>query len=90
MILLSSPLKNDPLETTVTIFFFLEIEIVTTNMVNSKSLKKICRQLLSTMNVLNECTIYVEFSNNGAVAHTVLTELDDQKLLSRGMASYVS
>ena len=34
MILLSSPLKNDHLETTVTIFF-LEIEIITTNMVNS-------------------------------------------------------
>ena len=46
MILLSSPLKNDPPETTVSIFF-LEIEIV-----NSKSLKKICRQLLSTMNIL--------------------------------------
>ena len=51
MILLSSPLKNDPLETTVSIFF-LEIEIFTTKIVNSKSLKKICRQLLSTMNVL--------------------------------------
>ena len=52
MILLSSPLKNDPLpETKVSIFFF-EIEIVTTKIVNSKSLKKICRQLLSTMNVL--------------------------------------
>ena len=32
--------------------FFLEIEIVTTKIVNSKSLKKMCRQLLSTMNVL--------------------------------------
>ena len=53
MILLSSPLKNDPLETTVSIYFFLEIEIVTTKLVNSKSLKKICRQLLSTMNALN-------------------------------------
>ena len=53
MILLSSPLKNDPLETTVSIFCFLEIEIFTTKTVNSKSLKKICRQLLSTMNVLN-------------------------------------
>ena len=53
MILLSSPLKNDPLETTVSIFFFLEIEIFTTKIVNSKGLKKICRQLLSTMNVLN-------------------------------------
>ena len=52
MILLSSPLKNDPLETTVSIFF-LEIEIFTTKTVNSKSLKKVCRQLLSTMNVLN-------------------------------------
>ena len=52
MILLSSPLKNDPPETTVSIFFFLEVEIVTTKIVNSKSLKKICRQLLSTMNVL--------------------------------------
>ena len=34
--------------------------------------------------------------NGGAVAHTVLTELDDQKLFSRGMAlikstaSYIS
>ena len=41
------PLKNDPLETTVSIFFFLETEIFTTKIVNSKSLKKICRQLLS-------------------------------------------
>ena len=54
MILLSSPLKNDPLETTVSISFFLEIEIFTTKIVNSKSLKKICRQLLPTMNVLKE------------------------------------
>ena len=53
MILLSSPLKNDPLETTVSICFFLEIEIFTTKIVNSKSFKKICRQLLSTMNILN-------------------------------------
>ena len=53
MILLSSPSKNDPPETTVSIFFFLETEIVTTKIVNSKSLKKICRQLLSTVNVLN-------------------------------------
>ena len=52
MILLSSPLKNDLLETTVSVFFFLEIEIFTTKIVNSKSLKKICRQLLSTMNIL--------------------------------------
>ena len=44
MILLSNPLNNDPPETTVSIFF-LEIEIVTTKIVNSKSLKKICRQL---------------------------------------------
>ena len=52
MILLSRPLKNDPLETTVSIFLFLEIEIVTTKIVNSKSLKNICPQLLSAMNVL--------------------------------------
>ena len=36
MILLSSPLKNDPPETTVSIYFFLEIEKVTTKIVNSK------------------------------------------------------
>ena len=53
MILLSCLLKNDPPETTVSIFLFLEIEIVTKKIVNSKSLKKICRQFLSTMNVLN-------------------------------------
>ena len=47
-------LKNDPLETTVSIFYFLEIEIFTTKIVNSKGLKKICRQLLSTMNVLKQ------------------------------------
>ena len=52
MILLSSALKNDCPETIVSIFFFLEIEIVTIKIVNSKSLKKICRQLLSTINVL--------------------------------------
>ena len=51
MILLSGHLKNDPPETTVNIFF-LEIEIVTTKIVNSKSLKKIYRQLLLTMKVL--------------------------------------
>ena len=41
MILLSSPLKMTPPppETTVSIFFF-EIQIVTTKIVNSKSLKK--------------------------------------------------
>ena len=48
------PLKNDPPETTVSIFFFLEIEIVTTKIVNSKKLKKICRHFLSTMDVLND------------------------------------
>ena len=41
MILLSNPLKNDPLETTVTIFFFFEIEISTTKIVNSKRLKNL-------------------------------------------------
>ena len=34
------PLKSDPLETTVSIFFFLEIEMFTTKTVNSKILKK--------------------------------------------------
>ena len=52
MILLSSPLKNDPQETTESIFVFLETEIFTPKIINSKSLKKICRQLLSTMHVL--------------------------------------
>ena len=51
------PLKNDPLETTVSIFFFLEIEIFTTKIVNSKSLIKICRQLLSTMNILKRKSV---------------------------------
>ena len=40
MILLSSPLKYEPPENMVSIFFFLEIEIITTKIVNSKSLKK--------------------------------------------------
>ena len=53
MILLSSPLKNDPVKTTVSILFSLEIEIFTTKIVNSKEFEKICRQLLLTMNVLN-------------------------------------
>ena len=49
-------LKNDSLETTVKDILFLETEIFTTKIVNSKSLKKICRQLLSTMNVLKSCS----------------------------------
>ena len=40
MILLSSPLENDPLETSVSIFFVLEIEMFAIKIVNSKSLKK--------------------------------------------------
>ena len=66
MILLSSPLKNDPPETTVSLFLFLEIEIVTAKIVNSKSLKKICRQLLSTMNVLKR-DIPIKRLRNGTV-----------------------
>ena len=62
MILLSSPLKNDPPETMVSIFSFLEIEIVTTKIVNSKTLKKICRQFLSTMNVLKPIEFQSEIS----------------------------
>ena len=34
--------------------------------------------------------VYVKSLNVGASAHTVLTELDDQKLLSCGMASIKS
>ena len=34
--------------------------------------------------------VYVKSLNGAAAAHTVLTELDDQKLLSRGMASIKS
>ena len=64
MILLSSPLKNDPLETTVSIYFFLEIEIFTTKIVNSKVLKKICRQLLSTMNVLKQVPLNAPITLN--------------------------
>ena len=51
-ILLSSLLKYDPLGNVVSISFSSRIEINTTKIVNSKSLKKICRQLLSTINVL--------------------------------------
>ena len=46
------PLKKLPPGNHGKHIFFLEIEIVTTKIVDSKSLKKICRQLLSTMNVL--------------------------------------
>ena len=53
------PLKCEPPENMVSIIFFLEIEMVTTKIFNSKSLKKICRQLLSTMNVLNMETITI-------------------------------
>ena len=52
MILLSSLLKITPPGNNGKDIFFLDIEIVTTKIVSSKSLKKICRQLLSTMNVL--------------------------------------
>ena len=50
MILLSSSLKNNPSENTVSIFF-LEVEIVTTKIVNSKCLKK----NLSSAYVDDEC-----------------------------------
>ena len=62
MILLSSPLKNDPLETTVSIFFF-EIEIFTTKIVNSKSLKKtvvsFCRQWTSLRLMTSRIFLFV-------------------------------
>ena len=51
MILLSSPLKNDPLETTVSIFFSRNLDIHNQNS-QLKMFEKICCQLLSTMNVL--------------------------------------
>ena len=61
MTLLSSPLKNYPRKPRKA-YFFLEIEIVTTKIVNSKSLKRICPQLLSTMNVLNfDCMDFMLF-----------------------------
>ena len=47
------PLKKWPPGNHGKHIFFLEIEIFTTKIVNSKGLKKICRQLFSTMNVLN-------------------------------------
>ena len=34
--------------------------------------------------------VYVKSLNGGAAAHNVLTELDDQKVLSCGMASIKS
>ena len=34
--------------------------------------------------------VYVKSLNGGVAAHNVLTELDGQKLLSRGMASIKS
>ena len=46
------PLKNWPPGNHGKHIFFHEIEIFTTKIVNSKSLKKICPQLLSTMNFL--------------------------------------
>ena len=54
MILLSIPLKNDPPETMVSICFSSKLRSSPTKIVNSKSLKEICRQLLSTMNVLEK------------------------------------
>ena len=54
MILLSSPFNNDPLETMVSILFFLEIEIVTKQNSQFKKFENICCQLLSMMKVLNE------------------------------------
>ena len=36
---------------------------------------------------MNSCMVYIKPLNCGAAAHTVLTELDDQKLLSCGTAS---
>ena len=46
------PLKKWPSGNHGKHIFFLEIEIFATKIVNSMSLKKICRQLLSSMNIL--------------------------------------
>ena len=51
--LLSSPLKNDPPETMVSIYIYIYI-FLEIGIVKSRILKKICRQLLSTMNVLKQ------------------------------------
>ena len=45
------------------LFFFLEIEIVTTEIVNSKSFEKICHQLLSTMYVKRTIKKLNQFDN---------------------------
>ena len=34
--------------------------------------------------------VYVKYLNGGAASHTMFTELDDQKLVSRGMSSIKS
>ena len=39
---------------------------------------------------MNRIYIIVKSLNGGAAVHTVLTELDDKKLLSRGMTSIKS
>ena len=49
MILLSNPLKNDH----GNLIFFSKLR-QSTKIVNLQSLKKVCRQLLSTMNVLKQ------------------------------------
>ena len=52
----------------VSITFFHGIVVATTKIVNSKSLRKICLQLLSTMNVLNLMSYF--FSNNVIISGT--------------------
>ena len=56
------PLKNDPLETTVSIFF-LEIEIFTTKIVNSKGLKKSVLSFCRRWTSLTEGFCYKNFHN---------------------------
>ena len=43
---------------------------------------------MGTPHLNDLCFLFLEFL--GAAAHTVITELDDQKLFSRGMASIKS
>ena len=68
--------------------FFLEIEIVTTKIVNSKSLKKICRQLLSTMNVLKNTALNTDNFSLLCASTYCLTAPEDR--YNYGKALYIS
>ena len=66
MILLSGGfLKYDPLRNVVSKIFFTKLKIVTSKIVYSKSLKRICHSFLWTMNVLKRLFSHI---------HTVVAE----------------